>query len=89
MFSPLNGERSVDTEVVTEALARLRESDPVRYTFEFDRFDGTRGVEGREPKEIIVICVDHSSSMGESAAFPDMQGSAAATRASQLSRVYL
>ena len=85
LFSPLSGEKTVDTEVVTQAIARLRESDPNRYTFEFDRFDGTRGTDGRPPQEIIIICFDNSGSM-DSQSF---SGSSWVTEGSELSRVYL
>ena len=84
LFSPLSGEKTVDTEVVTQALARLRENDPNRYTFEFDRFDGTRGTDGRPPQEIIMICFDNSGSMGSES----FSGSSRDTEGPELSRVY-
>ena len=89
LFSPLDGEKSVDPEVITQAQARLREQDPKRYTFQFDRFNGTRGAEGREPTEIILVCVDCSGSMDIRGHFLDMPGSNATASASQLSRVII
>jgi len=60
----------VDTAMVTQSLARLRESpekDDAQESFSF------AAVQTTPPSEIIMLCLDTSSSMDEPADFKDMQ----------------
>ena len=73
LFNPLAGEETVDVSAVEQALARLQEKTS---HLEGDGNDNLDFVpwkleDGRDPDEIIVICLDKSSSMGVAANFPD------------------
>lgn len=82
LFNPLKGEEMVDVTLVTAALARLKESSKTQFPFLI------RGkvTDGREPDEIIMICLDQSGSMEEIARFPDTQSVGGSQ--SDLKRVY-
>jgi hypothetical protein len=67
LFSPLKGEELVDVSLVTAALARIQESHKTDFPFVVHG----KISEGREPDEIIMICLDRSWSMDEAAGFPD------------------
>jgi hypothetical protein len=69
LFNPLKGEETVDVSLVTAALARLKES----HKTDFPSVVRGRITDGREPDEIIMICLDRSSSMGWTPNFPDTQ----------------
>ena len=73
MFRPLDGgDCYVDTAVVTQSLARLRETEPEDLFSRFNSLGGTKSAEAEPPSEIIMICLDTSKSMDEDADFPDM-----------------
>jgi hypothetical protein len=62
----------VDTAVVTQSLARLRETELEDIFSRFNSLGGTESAEAEPPSEIIMICLDTSKSMDEDADFPDM-----------------
>lgn len=68
------GDCYVDTAVVTQSLARLRETGPEDYFSRFNSLGGTKSAGAEPPSEIIMICLDTSKSMEEGADFPDMNG---------------
>jgi hypothetical protein len=73
LFCPLDGgDCYVDTAVVTQSLARLRETEPEDVFSRFNSLGGTKSAEAEPPSEIIMICLDTSKSMDENVDFPDM-----------------
>jgi hypothetical protein len=66
------GDCYVDTAVVTQSLARLRETEPEDVFSRFNSLGGTKSAEAEPPSEIIMICLDTSKSMDQNADFPDM-----------------
>lgn len=73
LFCPLDGgDCYVDTALVTQSLARLQETEPDDLFSRFNSLGGTKSAEAEPPSEIIMICLDTSKSMEESADFPDM-----------------
>jgi hypothetical protein len=80
LFCPLDGgDCYVDTAVVAQSLARLRETEPEDFFSQFNSLGGTKSAEAEPPSEIIMICLDTSKSMEEDADFPDMNGSNVST----------
>src|SRR5271169_3960270 len=80
LFCPLDGgDCYVDTAVVAQSLARLRETEPEDFFSQFNSLGGTKSAEAEPPSEIIMICLDTSKSMEEDADFPDMNGSNGST----------
>ena len=80
LFCPLDGgDCYVDTAVVAQSLARLRETEPEDFFSQFNSLGGTKSAEAEPPSEIIMICLDTSKSMEEDADFPDMKGSTVST----------
>ena len=75
LFCPLGGDRYVDTAMVAQSLARLRETEPEDFFSRFNSLGGTKSAEAEPPSEIIMICLDTSKSMEEDADFPDMNKS--------------
>jgi hypothetical protein len=73
------GDCYVDTAVVAQSLARLRETEPEDFFSQFNSLGGTKSAEAEPPSEIIMICLDTSKSMEENADFPDMNGSNVST----------
>ena len=69
LFSPLKGEQTVDASMVTLALARLAETN--RDRSRFTPIVHGKLSAGREPDEIIIICLDQSWSMEESGEFAE------------------
>jgi hypothetical protein len=67
LFNPLKGEHAVDVSLVTEEIAKLKESAPSDFEF----MVRGRITDGREPDEILMICLDTSYSMEEDANFVD------------------
>jgi hypothetical protein len=67
LFNPLTGEQIVDPTLITAELAKLKDANPKNYDFYIDG----KITPGREPDEIIMICVDTSWSMGLDANFDD------------------
>jgi hypothetical protein len=73
------GDCYVDTAVVAQSLARLRETEPEDFFSQFNSLGGTKSAEAEPPSEIVMICLDTSKSMEEDADFPDMKGSTVST----------
>ena len=69
LFNPLKGEQTVDVSLVTLAIAQLAETN--RDHSRFTPIIHGKLSEGREPDEIIIICLDQSWSMEESGEFPE------------------
>jgi len=79
LFCPLSGDRYVNTAMVAQSLARLRETEPEDFFSRFNSLKGTKSTEAEPSSEIIMICLDTSKSMEEDADFPDMNGSNVST----------
>lgn len=68
LFNPLKGEQTVDVSLVTAEIANLKESGQ---SGKFDFVVGGKITDGREPDEILMICLDTSLSMADGANFVD------------------
>lgn len=67
LFNPLKGEHAVDVSLVSEEITKLKEAAPSHYEFMVHG----KITDGREPDEILMICLDTSYSMEEDANFVD------------------
>jgi len=61
--------------MVSQSLARLRETEPGDFYSQFNSLGGTKSAEAQPPTEIIMICFDTSQSMNGDADFIDMNRS--------------
>jgi len=69
LFHPLKGgDRIVDTALVTQVHARIYESGSAG-SRKFNSFGGGEAYITKPPEELLIICLDTSSSMGEDAYF--------------------
>ena len=59
----------MDTALVTQALARLSESGSSGGSREFNAFGSGEAFTAKPPQELLMICLDTSKSMDESAKF--------------------